>query len=125
MRSRTGPPTSRLFLHGLLVGLITLKSADALSQESSAPDQLPNTGQDFFKPPQNLFQLLYSYKTAPGNGETPGSIATVTTDTVDLRLDHRVDLSQQSLIAFRTDLPILAKNPITTTDSCRKSVCCE
>jgi hypothetical protein len=114
MRSRTGPPTSRLFLHGLLVGLITLKSADALSQESSAPDQLPNTGQDFFKPPQNLFQLLYSYKTAPGNGETPGSIATVTTDTVDLRLDHRVDLSQQSLIAFRTDLPILAKNPITS-----------
>ena len=57
---------------------------------------------------------MYGYKTAPGSGGTAGSTATVTTDTVDLRFDHRVDLSQQSMIALRADLPLLAKNPITS-----------
>jgi hypothetical protein len=31
-------------------------------------------------------------------------------------LDHRVDLSQQSVIALRSDLPLLAKNPITSSN---------
>jgi hypothetical protein len=104
----------RLFAGALLAGLITLRPAGAAAQQSTAPDQAPNTGQDLFKPPPNLFQLLYGYKTAPGGGGTAGASATVTTDTVDLRFDHRVDLSQQSLIALRADLPILAKNPITS-----------
>ena len=61
-----------------------------------------------------MFQLLYEYRTAPGSGLAPGSLATVTTDTLNLRLDHRVDLSGQSMIALRGDLPMLAKNPITS-----------
>jgi hypothetical protein len=81
-----------------------------------ADTQVPNTGQDLFKPPKNLFQLMYEYRTAPGSGNTPGSIDTVTTDTLNLRLDHRIDLSQQSLLALRSDLPLLAKNPITSSN---------
>jgi hypothetical protein len=104
----------RLFAGAFLAGLVTLRPAGAAAQQSTAPDQASNTGQDFFKPPPNLFQLLYGFKTAPGSGGTAGSSATVTTDTVDLRLDHRVDLSQQSAIALRADLPVLAKNPITS-----------
>jgi hypothetical protein len=116
MTPRTCSSSFRLFASGFLAGLITLKPLGAASQQLNPPDQVPNTGQDFFKPPQDLFQLLYSYKTAPGTGETAGSIATVTTDTVNLRLDHRVDLSQQAVIALRSDLPLLAKNPITSTN---------
>ena len=104
-----GTLTSRLLVSGLFSGLITLEPSTAASQQSNAANQAPNTGQDFFKPPANLFQLLYGYRTAPGSGD-----ATVTTDTLNLRLDHRIDLSQQSFIALRTDLPLLAKNPITS-----------
>jgi hypothetical protein len=104
-----GTLTSRLLVSGLFLGLIILEPSTAASQQSNAANQAPNTGQDFFKPPANLFQLLYGYRTAPGSGD-----ATVTTDTLNLRLDHRIDLSQQSVIALRTDLPLLAKNPITS-----------
>jgi hypothetical protein len=104
-----GTLTSRLLVSGLFLGLIILEPSTAASQQSNAANQAPNTGQDFFKPPANLFQLLYGYRTAPGSGD-----ATVTTDTFNLRLDHRIDLSQQSVIALRTDLPLLAKNPITS-----------
>jgi hypothetical protein len=106
-----GTLTSRLLVSGLLLGLIILEPSTAASQQSNAASQAPNTGQDFFKPPANLFQLLYGYRTAPGSGD-----ATVTTDTLNLRLDHRIDLSQQSVIALRTDLPLLAKNPITSAN---------
>ena len=59
---------------------------------------------------------MYGYRTAPGSGRSPGSIDTVTTDTLNLRLDDRIDLSQQSLLALRSDLPLLAKNPITSSN---------
>ena len=95
---------------------MTLRPLGAASQQSNPPDEVRSTAQDYFKPPENLFQLLYSYRTAPGSGATAGSIATVTTDTVDLRLDHRMDLSQQAVIALRSDLPILSKNPITSSN---------
>jgi len=55
---------------------------------------------------------MYDYKTAPGNGATPSSFA----DTLNLRLDHRIDFSQQSLLALRSDLPLLAKNPISSSN---------
>lgn len=106
----------RLLASGFLAGLIILKPVGAASQQSNAPDQVPNTGQDLFKPPPDLFQLLYGYRTVPGNGGTAGSTVTVTTDTVNLRLDHRVDLSQQSAIVLRADLPILAKDPISASN---------
>jgi len=115
MRQTIGPSMRRAFAGVLLAGLIALSPAGAAAQQqANAPDQTADTGQDFFKPPPNLFQILYGYKTAPGGGGTAGSIATVTTDTVDLRFDHRVDLSPQTVIALRADLPLLAKNPITS-----------
>ena len=103
---------ARLVL-GVFPALVTL--CPTASQEANARDQVLNTGQDFFKPPQNLFQLMYGYRTAPGSGSTPGSVAT-TTDTVKLRLDHRIDLPQQSMLALRSDLPLVAKNPITSSN---------
>ncbi len=107
---------SRLFASGILVVLIALNPGGAASQQLNPVAQTSNTGQDFFKPPSNLFQLLYGYRMAPGSGGGTGSLATVTTDTVNLRLDHRLDLSQQSVIALRSDLPMLAKNPITSSN---------
>ena len=109
-------PLSRLLAGGCLLGVVALNPGGAAAQQLDARDQPPNTGQDFFRPPSNMFQLLYDYKTAPGSGAAPGSLATVTTDTLDLRLDHRVDLSQQSMIALRSDLPLLAKNPTTSSN---------
>jgi hypothetical protein len=97
----------------MFLGLALLPTL-ATAQEADA--QVPNTGQDLFRPPKNLFQLTYGYRTAPGSGSTPGSIDTVTTDTLNLRLDHRIDLSQQSLLALRSDLPLLAKNSITSSN---------
>lgn len=94
--------------------VVFLPPAIAPAQQLDA--QTANTGQDFFRPPKNLFQLMYEYRTAPGSGSTPGSIETVTTDSLNLRLDHRIDLSQQSLLALRSDLPLLAKNPITSAN---------
>jgi hypothetical protein len=107
---------SRLFASGFGAALMILNPDGAASQQLNTTAQAPNTGEDFFKPPENMFQLLYGYQTAPGSGEAKGSLATVTTDRVELRLDHRVDLSQQSLIALRSDLPMLAKNPITSSN---------
>jgi len=107
---------AHIVVGGVFLAFVTLGPTIAASQEANARDQVPNTGQDFFRPPQNLFQLMYGYRTAPGSGSTPGSVATVTTDTVNLRLDHRIDLSQQSMLALRSDLPLVAKNPITSSN---------
>jgi hypothetical protein len=103
--------TLRLFARVAFL-VVSLPPAIATAQQADA--QVANTGQDFFRPPKNMFQLMYEYRTAPGSGSTPGSIDTVTTNTLNLRLDHRIDLSQQSLLALRSDLPLLAKNPITS-----------
>jgi hypothetical protein len=72
-----------------------------------------NTGQDFTSP-QNLFQLRYQYKTAPGTGSLKGSIRTVTTDTLYLRSDFAFDLGSPWKVVFRTDLPFVAKDPISS-----------
>ena len=101
---------AHLVVGGAFLLLVTLPPTIATSQEANA-DQSPTTSQDVFKPPQNLFQLRYQYRTAPGSGSTPGSIATVTTDQIRLRLDHRIDLSQQSLLVLRGDLRVVAKEP--------------
>jgi hypothetical protein len=110
------PQGARLIVGGTLVLLVTLEPIVATSQEASAQDQDPAAAVDVFKPPKNLFQLRYEYLTAPGSGSTPGSIATVTTDQIRLRLDHRLDLSQQSLLALRGDLPVVAKDPVTASN---------
>jgi len=109
-------PLLRLLAAGFGAALMIFSPGGAASQQLNAAAPMPNNGEDFFKPPANMFQLLYGYQTAPGSGEAKGSLATVTTDRVELRLDHRVDLTQQSLIALRSDLPLLAKNPITSSN---------
>jgi hypothetical protein len=83
------------------------------AQGASPQEQGDNTGEDFDRPPLNLFQLMYWYKTAPGRGAQKGTIGTVTTDTINLRLDHRIDLEPQWRMVLRADLPLLAKNPIS------------
>jgi len=100
---------SPLLLGALFLALVALQPTIAASQQT-AQNQGSNTGQDFFRPPQNLFQLLYGDKTAPGSENT------VTTDTLNLRLDHRIDLSSQAMLALRTDLPLIAKNPISSSN---------
>jgi hypothetical protein len=83
------------------------------AQQTSAQGQAENTGQDFLRP-LNMFQLRYEYETAPGSGSEKGTISTVTSDIVALRADHRIDLVPQWAVGLRTDLPFLAKNPISS-----------
>jgi hypothetical protein len=78
--------------------------------QASGPD---NAGQDFTSP-ENLFQLRYQYKTAPGTGSVKGTIRTVTTDTLYLRSDFTYDLGSPWKVVFRTDLPFVAKDPISS-----------
>jgi hypothetical protein len=77
--------------------------------ESAGKD---DTGQDFTNP-QNLFQLRYQYKTAPGT-DLNGNIRKVTTDTLTLRSDFAFDLGSPWKVVFRTDLPLVAKDPISS-----------
>ena len=58
MRLLLGISFPRLPMSGLLLGLILLAPPEAASQQANAASQAPNTGQDIFKPPANLFQLL-------------------------------------------------------------------
>jgi hypothetical protein len=71
---------------------------------------------DFFRPPPNLFQLTYGYRTAPGSGSEPNTTREVTTQTLDLRYDHAFDLSSGWVLITRSDLPLVAKNPITDSN---------
>jgi hypothetical protein len=79
---------------------------------SSANAGADNNGQDFTRP-QNLFQLRYEYRNAPGSGSVPGTIRTVTTDSVILRTDLKFDIAPQWTFALRGDLPFVDRNPIT------------
>ena len=104
-----------LFGAYLLVAMV-LSPTCAIAQNAGAHDQGANAGEDFFRPPANLFQFLNEYKTAPGSGSTKGSIANVTTDTFNLRYDHSLDLAPRWILALRSDLPLLAKNPISSSN---------
>jgi hypothetical protein len=107
---------ARIVVRGALVSMVSLRPTIATSQGAITQDQDPAAAVDVFKPPKTLFQLRYEYLTAPGSGSTPRSIATVTTEQIRLRLDHRIDLSQQSLLVLRGDLPVVAKDPITASN---------
>jgi hypothetical protein len=85
----------------------------ALPQTAATDAQAPNNDQDFTRP-QNLFQLRYVYQTSPGSGSETGTIHTVTSDQLILRTDLRFDLTPQWILAFRGDLPLVAKNPISS-----------
>jgi hypothetical protein len=107
---------SRLEIPRLLLGVVScvlmaMQAPTAGAQGTGTLNAIENTGQDFFRPPSNLFQVLYGYQQAPGSSGT-----TVTTDTLNFRFDHRIDLSPQSLVVLRTDLPLLAKNPVGSSN---------
>jgi len=88
--------------------------ASSAGGESGGQDtDQDNTGQDFTSP-QNLFQLRYQYKTTPGTGSLKSTIRTVTTDTLYLRSDFTFDLGSPWKVVFRTDLPFVAKDPISS-----------
>lgn len=99
-----------------LLAFMTLRPTGGASQEAPARDQGPNTGQDFFRPPANLFQITTGYTTAPGSGPTNGSIVNVTTETLNLRYDHAINLAPMWILALRSDLPLLAKNPFSSSN---------
>jgi hypothetical protein len=65
--------------------------------------------------PENLFQLYYGVKTAPGSGPN-GTIRTVTTDTFKLRGDYAFDLSPDWQFVVRGDLPFLGKDAYNSSN---------
>lgn len=95
---------------------LILRPIVATAQVASSPDQSGNAGEDFFRPPSNLFQMMEQYRTAPGSGSTKGSLRDVTTEALNLRLDHALDLAPMWILALRSDLPLLAKNPISSSN---------
>ncbi len=103
-----------LFGVGLLA-IAVLRPDVAAAQDASTRDQ-GNAGEDFFRPPSNLFQLMTGYRTAPGSGPTKGSVSDVTTETLNIRYDHAVDLAPMWIMALRSDLPLLAKNPFSSSN---------
>jgi hypothetical protein len=69
-----------------------------------------STGLDFFRPPQNMFQLEHEYRT------TPGSNQQVTTETFNLRYDHSFYLTPTWMVVTRSDLPLLAKDATSSSN---------
>jgi hypothetical protein len=106
----------RALFGACLLVVMMLRPTIAASQEASSRDQSANVGEDLFRPPSNLFQMMTYYRTAPGSGSTNGSIANVTTETLNLRYDHALDLAPMWILALRSDLPLLAKNPISSSN---------
>ena len=76
-------------------------TAENLANESGAPD--------FFRPPPNMVQTTYSGQAAPGS-----SGRATTTDTFNLRYDHAFDIPSGWIVATRMDLPLKAKNPVSS-----------
>jgi hypothetical protein len=116
METRVAPAVC-LLAAGWVLTADALRPSLAFAQEAiSYEPAFANTGDDLFKPPPNLFQMMYEYKTAPGAGKAAGSLGTVTTDTLNIRFDHSVDLAPLWILALRTDVPLVAKNPITANN---------
>jgi hypothetical protein len=107
---------ARALISGCLLAILALWSDVAAAQGAPSQDQNANTGNDLFRPPANLFQMMYDYKTAPGSGSQPGSTRDVTTETLNLRMDHSLDLAPMWILALRADLPLLAKNPLSSSN---------
>lgn len=98
------------FAGGVFVALV-VDSTAAVAQTSTEQNLATNDGAlDFFRPPPNLFQLETGYRTAPG------STREVTTGTLNLRYDHAFDLPSGWILATRSDLPMLEKNPISASN---------
>jgi hypothetical protein len=103
---------ARVFVRSCLLAVLALPPGVALAQNATAvQDQNTNTGNDLFRPPANLFQMMYQYRTARGSDRLSGSTVDVTTETLNLRMDHSLDLAPLWILALRGDLPLLAKTP--------------
>jgi hypothetical protein len=119
MKVRRRHPSGRL-----LIVLAALGATSAAAQENSAPpldapsspgNQAADPGGDFLSV-RNLFQLMYSDRSAPGNGLVKGTLTEVTTETAKLRADYHVDLAPQWELVLRGDLPFLARNPVNANN---------
>src|ERR1700722_11944059 len=107
--------TARTLAGSCLLALVMLPGV-AAAQAASSQKESDNTGNDLFRPPANLFQMMDEYKTAPGSGSAPGSTRDVTTETLNLRMDHSLDLAPLWILALRADLPLLDKNPLSSSN---------
>ena len=99
---------------GCLLVILAVMPGLAAAQGAPSADQSANDGDDLFRPPPNLLQMMDQDKTAPGSGSTAGSSREVTTETLNLRMDHSLDLAPLWILALRADLPLRAKNPVTS-----------
>ena len=99
----------------LATGEATAQQVVTTQQAVSAGNVVENNGEDFTRP-QTLFQLRYLYQTAPGSGSVPGAIRTVTTDSVILRSDVKIDFAPQWTLALRGDLPFTTKDAIASNN---------
>lgn len=104
---------------GALFGVLATGEAaaqQAVTQQAvSAGNVVENNGEDFTRP-QTLFQLRYLYQTGPGSGSMPGTIRTVTSDSVILRSDVKIDFTPQWTFALRGDLPFTTKDTIASNN---------
>jgi hypothetical protein len=107
---------ARALIGGCLLAVPALWPDGAAAQGAPSQDQSANTGNDLFRPPANLFQMMYGYRTAPGSGSVPGSTRDVTTETLNLRMDHELDLAPLWILELRADLPLLGKNPLSSSN---------
>ncbi|MDR3467044.1 MAG: transporter [Xanthobacteraceae bacterium] len=64
----------------------------------------------------NTIQLYDQYVTAPRSGGQLGTTHEVTTVTLKLRADQRIDLPGPWKLALREDLPFDAKNPVSAAN---------
>jgi hypothetical protein len=104
-------PLEALWQATALSVALTAGSAVAAAQTSAEQNPAADSGAlDFFRPPPNLFQAMYGYRTAPGTTRE------VTTETLDLRYDHAFNLPSGWILATRSDLPLVAKNPINDSN---------
>jgi hypothetical protein len=102
-------------LLGVCLLAIALRPGVAAAEEASATRQDANAGEDFFRPPSNLFQTTTTYRTAPASGSN-GTLTSATTETFNFRYDHSVDLAPTWILALRSDLPVLAKNSVSSSN---------
>jgi hypothetical protein len=101
-------------LHATPASAQSVSNPASTASQQQTDDPGSSGVDDFARPPRNLFQMMYQYKTAPGSGSAPGTKGVVTTDTVNLRADRRIDVAPQWELALRADLPLLAKNPFSS-----------
>ncbi len=101
------------FSCGAAVALIVAVAATSPAVADTTAQNLANDSgaPDVFRPPPNLFQALYGAQTAPGSKDTR-----TTTDTFNLRYDHAFDIPSGWILATRADLPLVAKNPVSSAN---------